>query len=292
MNNVIIGSHGMVGRALMEYLSDSIGTYYGQTANPVAGRKYEYLDITEKGKVDEFFEKNKPKRVFLAAADAHVDRCENLESDKVNVDGTARVISNCATVGAQVIFFSSAYVFNGESESPYKTTDPTFPINRYGRQKEATEKFMIGYHNLEYLIIRTVGVFGKEAFTKNFVSQVVRAVSTGKKIHVPVDQTMNPVYAGDLAKTVIHLSDRYSREIFHVAGNRCISKYEFAIKVAYLVGCERPHELIIGTKSEDMNQVAPRPKNGCLDCRGLQKYSITIPSFSRGLKKYLDMEKT
>lgn len=287
-DNVVIGSHGLVGHALMEYLSDAVGTFHGNNENGVEGRTYEYLDIEDYRKIDEFFDKHNPKRVFLAAANAHVDGCEKLESDKVNVLGTARIISNCASRESQIIFFSSSYVFDGLSNFPYKTTDKTFPINRYGRQKEATETFISTRDNLKWLIIRTVGVFGKESFAKNFVAQVVRAVKENKKIYVPVDQTMNPVYAGDLAKTVIHLSNRYSNEIFHVAGNRCLSKYDFAILVAYKIGCPNPHELIVGTKSENMKQIAPRPANGCLDCKELSKRAIQIPSLVRGLKKYIE----
>lgn len=290
-NNIVLGSHGMVGRALMEYLSDAVGTYHENNENGVDERHYEYLDITDNKKLDEFFDRHKPKRVFIASANAHVDGCEDTSSDKVNVFGVARIISLCSLHNSQVIFFSSSYVFDGESDTPYKPTDPTFPIQRYGRQKESTESFMRSREGLQYLIIRTVGVFGKESFTKNFVSQVVRAVAQNKKIYVPVDQTMNPIYAGDLARTVIHLSERYSCETFHVSGNRCMSKYEFAIQVAYKVGCEKPHDLIVGMKSEDMKQIAPRPKNGCLDCNTLERFAITIPSFERGLKKYLELDK-
>ena len=287
MTDLVIGANGMVGSALMSYLSDAVGTFRNSTDN-LSNRKNEFLDITDKAGVNELFSRLKPKRVFLAAANPHVDGCENPDTDKVNINGVSSVIENCDVHNSQIVFFSSSYVFDGKSQTPYKPHDPTDPINRYGRQKETIEKILTGREGLQYLIVRTVGVFGQEGRAKNFVSQIVKAVAENKKIHVPLDQTMNPIYAADLAKTTIHLADRYSGEIFHVAGNHCVSKYEFAIKIAYKLGVPKPHDLVVGVKSEDMKQMAIRPSNGCLDCHTLQSHAISVPNLEKGLSRFLD----
>lgn len=288
--NAVIGANGLVGYALMCHLSDAVGTFRNCKDNLVDGRKYEWLDISDKQKVDEFFKTHKPKRVFLAAYNPWVDGCENPETDKTNIFGVSNVISNCGVYDSQLVFFSSPYVFDGESQVPYKTKDKTFPINRYGRQKEQMEREIAEREGLQYLIIRTVGVFGHEGTPKNFVSQVREGIKKGKKIHAPVDQTMNPVWSMDLARTTIHLSNRYSGDIFHVAGNKCLSKYEFAINVAYKVGAKKPHDSVVGMKSEDMKQMAIRPKNGCLDCGQLQARAMKIPDFEKGLKRFMKEE--
>lgn len=288
--DAVIGANGLVGHALMRHLDDAVGTYNNCKDNLLEGRKYEWLDITDNKKVDEFFSTHKPKKVFLAAANAWVDGCENYATDKVNIGGVGRIITNAHAIDAQVIFFSSSYVFDGESQVPYKTTDETLPINRYGRQKERIEKMMQGREGLQWLIIRTVGVFGHEGSAKNFVSQVHKAFTENKKLYVPSDQTMNPVWSNDLARTTIHLSNRYTGKIFHVAGNKCLSKYEFAINVAYKLGCKKPHELVVGMKSENMKQMALRPKNGCLDCGSLQAHAIAVPNFEKSLWRFVGEE--
>lgn len=158
------------------------------------------------------------------------------------------------------------------------------------------EKEIVNREGLQWLIIRTVGVFGHEGTPKNFVSQVVRGVKENKKIFAPADQTMNPVWSMDLARAAVKLSDRYSGEIFHVAGNKCLSKYEFAINIAYKMKAKKPHELVVGMKSEDMKSNNPntpkaiRPKNGCLDCGQLQARAMSIPSLESGLKRFLKQE--
>lgn len=286
---IVLGANGMVGSALMCYMADAVGTYHNHKDNLLPNREYEPLDISDKNAVNKFFETHKPKTVYLASYNPHVDGCENLESDKVNLLGVSNIISNCDIHKAMLVFFSTSYVFDGESQVPYKTTDETFPINRYGRQKEQMEKTIMNRPGLQWLIIRTVGVFGKEGTQKNFVDQVRKAIGEKKKIFVPVDQTMNPVWSMDLARTSMHLASRYSGAVFHVAGNKCLTKYEFAINVAYKLGCAKPHELVVGMKSSDMRQVAERPKNGCLDCGALAARAISTPSFERGLKAYLKL---
>lgn len=283
----VLGANGMVGSALMRYMGEAVGTYHNHKDNLLPNRKYEPLDISDRDAVDKFFDTYHPKIVYLAAYNPHVDGCENLESDKVNLNGVANVISNCDIHKSTLVFFSSSYVFDGESQVPYKPSDDTFPINRYGRQKEQMEKTITSRETLHWLIIRTVGVFGKEGSPKNFVDQVRKAVKENKKIFVPCDQTMNPVWSMDLARTSMHLASRYAGAIFHVAGNKCMTKYEFAINIAYKLGHPKPHELVVGMRSEDMRQLANRPKNGCLDCGGLAARAIAIPSFERGLKAYL-----
>lgn len=284
MTDLVIGANGLIGSALMGYL-DALGTFRNHRENLLNGKKYRPLDISDSDDVKDVFDDAKPQRVFLAAGVASVDSCETLESDRTNSFGVSNIITNCDTHGAQLIFFSSSYVFDGKSQTPYKPHDPTSPIQRYGRQKEATEKILLSRDGLQFLIIRTDAVFGKG---NNFVSQVAGAVRAGKKIHVPVDQTVNPVFAPDLARTAIHLSERYSGEIFHVAGNKCVTYYDFAVQIAYKLGCPKPHDLIMGIKLEDMQQLARRPQNACLDCKTLEAHAMTVPNLEKGLKKFLE----
>lgn len=283
--NVVLGANGLVGSSLMRYLGDAVGTFHTNKDNLPPDRCYEYLDITEKALVDSFFEKHRPKRVFIACANPNVDACENPSTDKVNIYGIKNVIANCDLYHSQAVFFSSPYVFSGESQVAYKPYDETFPIQRYGRQKEEIERELKNRAGLSWMVIRTTGVFGSDS--KNFAHQVKKALSEGSKVKVPCDQIMNPIHAMDLAKTSIHLSDRYTGEVFHVAGNKCLSKYDWAVKIGYRMRVKQPHKSVIGVTTEKLNQFANRPLNGCLDCKSLEARAIQIPDFEKGLNRYL-----
>lgn len=286
MTDLVIGANGLIGSSIMGYLSEAVGTLHKNNNNVLEDRNYEFADITDNKNVEALFAKYEPGRVFLTAGITSVDSCEMFESDKTNIIGAQNVLSNCHVFGAQFVFFSSSYVFDGKGQTPYKTRDETFPINRYGRQKEDIEKILLNRDGIQYLIIRSVSVFGNG---NNFVSQIAKAVRGNKRVHVPVDQLVNPIYVSDLAKTAIHLSDRYSGEIFHVAGNRCMTYYDFAVQIAYKLGCSKPHDLIMGMKLDDMEQLAQRPLNACLDCKTLEAYAFSVPNLEKGLDKFLEL---
>ena len=57
--------------------------------------------------------------------------------------------------------------------------------------------------------------------------------------------------------------------IYHAAGKTCLSRYDFALKLAKKF--DYNEELIMPTLSSTVNQIAPRPKNGCLDSTKLEK---------------------
>jgi dTDP-4-dehydrorhamnose reductase len=98
---------------------------------------------------------------------------------------------------------------------------------------------------------------------------------------------MNPILSTDLAKITIQLVSRCTG-LWHVAGDTCVTKYEFARRIASYFGLEN---LVEPKTSEEMNQKAKRPKNGCLDCSELEKIvRIDVPSFDSGMAKFLSME--
>jgi dTDP-4-dehydrorhamnose reductase len=163
--------------------------------------------------------------------------------------------------------------------------DVANPINSYGRQKLTVEN-MILKSKLPSLIIRTVGVYGEERQKKNFAKQVISTVFKGQKVICPNDQKMNPILSVDLAKITIKLAEKHTG-LWHVAGDTCVTKFEFAKRIAGYFGLG---SLVEGVSTEQMKQIAKRPLNGCLDCSELNRAGINIPSFDTGLTNFLGME--
>ena len=139
---------------------------------------------------------------------------------------------------------------------------------------------------IDSLIIRTVGVYGVERAKKNFAKQVINGLFSGKKVYVPSDQKVNPILSTDLAKLTIKLAEKESG-LWHVAGNTCLTKYEFAVKIAESFGLE---SMVVPKVSKDMKQKALRPENGCLDCTQLRRANYEVPDLDGGLSHFLSME--
>jgi len=283
MKSLIIGSNGLVGTALSKELPNAIKTVH--SSKPVSTKFQLYADLLKYETLFEIFKNYRPDVVYLPASITNVDACENVETNAVNIRGAVTVLRLCESFECKFVYFSSGYVFDGEQEWPYAPDQETNPINNYGKQKETVERMILS-SNANYLIIRTMGVFGREKTKKNFVSQIIKGIVSEKTIFVPSDQWMNPIESSDLARITIQLSRKHTG-IWHVAGDTCKTKYEIAKEIAEKFDSSH---LIVGLKSEELKQVAPRPKMGCLDCYDLENVGISIPSYSEGLKRFLSLE--
>lgn len=286
MKSLIIGANGMVGSALGKIIPNAIKTV--RLPDPVPTRFELYADITKYESLFSIFSEYRPEVVYLCAYNTDVDKCDAPETNHTNIKGPLTVLRLCEQFDSRLVFFSSSYVFDGESKFPYSSIDDPKPINNYGFQKLSVENYMIQSDaNDHMIIIRTVGVFGYDVARKNFVNRIGDSVSLEKKVHVPDDQWMNPVLSTDLAQIAVRLVHSGGYGVFHVAGNKCVTKYDWAKKVASYFGYEK---LVIPTSSEKMKQTAKRPKMGCLDCHDLEEDGITIPDFESGLNRFLDSE--
>ena len=76
------------------------------------------------------------------------------------------------------------------------------------------------------------------------------------------DQFSSPTFADNMAEAVLRIASFDGSGIFHTAGRSCISRYEFALKIAEVFNY--PTTLVQPVSSKDFKQAAERPKNSCL----------------------------
>lgn len=253
MNVLLIGAAGLVGLHLRAAFA---GEHVMATSHRMPAPDAVPLDLTDFAAVRHLIAALRPEVILLAAAEAHVERCEQepTATRRVNVEA-ARVVADAAReAGSLLVVFSSEYVFDGRS-GPYKEEAPVCPINEYGRQKVQLEAIA---RRLEaHLVCRTSGVFGWEPLGKNFVCQLVRRLRAGEAFEVPDDQVLTPTYAPELARAVAELVRRRARGTFHVVGPRPIVRTEFARLVAKMF--ELPPDLIRPQPTTALGFTAPRP---------------------------------
>jgi len=282
MKTLIIGARGLVGSALKRKLKDA---YEGIPVEPQKDKQF-YVDITKYETLFKAFSSIRPDIVYLPAAIAHVDKCEQSQgTEVVNVRGATTVLRLCESFESKLVYFSSSYVFNGTNPLPYSENDIPDPINNYGKQKQRVESLILG-SRVKNLIIRTVGVFGTERLKKNFAKQVISAIFDGRKVFAPNDQFMNPILSDDLARITIQLASKQGG-IWNVAGDTVMSKFQFAHHIASNFGLEK---LVMPASSSEMKQIAPRPSNASLSCSAINNLGIETPSFTGGLTKFLSQE--
>lgn len=227
---LVTGCNGQLGKELQ-----TIAHQYGQFHFVFASR--EDLKLHHYGLVENFFIGAKPQYCINCAAYTAVDKAETEKEMAMLVNGESvgHLAAICKKYHTKFIHISTDYVFDGESETPYKEDDVTGPINVYGESKLLGEQLCMK-ENDDAIIIRTSWVYSQ--FGNNFVKTMMRLMSERNEINVVADQIGSPTYAADLAKAILHIisSDKWQSGIYHYSNEGKISWYEFAVAVKELTG--------------------------------------------------------
>ena len=221
---LIFGATGLLGSELTRHLSDKYDI------RPLG---HHQCDITDSSSVDHTLASERPAIVINAAAWSDVDGCEsNPDRAKlVNTEAAVGVARSCKQAGARLVFFSSDYVFGGDSSSPYVENAAPNPINEYGKTKLEAER---GIQKVmpEALIVRTAWLYGPGGrdFIKSIVAAAQRSM-TGKEkepLRVVSDQVGNPTSASELSEQLNVLLDGKHGGIYHCTNVGQTSWFEYA----------------------------------------------------------------
>lgn len=261
--HLVVGASGLVGQELMRRLSLAkrpvVGTYVRQERENLRR-----LDITDGAQVQRFITGVQPQTIFLCAALTEVDYCEEHpdQAYRQNVEGPRSVAQAAARIGAQLVFYSTEYVFDGRN-GPYDEAAPAAPLSVYGKSKLDGE-IAVRENVPEALILRTTVVYGWDPLSKkkNFAMQVYERVQTGREMTIPFDQIGNPTLADDLAECSIELADKRVSGIVNVVGKDLLPRSDFTRALVRSLGGDASRVTAVTTAS--MKQKAARPLQGGL----------------------------
>ena len=259
MKILITGAAGLVGAHMTRILSP---------AHDVAGLTHADLDITDRDAVHRRVSEMRPALIANCAV-LQVDDSEQNPAlaQAVNVDGPSFLAEAASTVGAEIIHFSTQYVFDGEpvDRAPYTIMDEPAPVNVYGKTKLIGEEAVHEACDRSY-IIRTSWVYGSGK--KSFLCAVHDDLRNGKTVHAIDDIWSSTTYVEDLIARVMTIRRNGVYGTYHVINTGVCSYHEFAVEAANLVGLESRDagRLIQITHERDMKRIARRPRYTPLRC--------------------------
>jgi len=272
----ITGSHGQLGRELQ-----SLAPEFPQHNFFFFDRST--LPVEDPDASQAFLTREKPQWLINCAAYTAVDKAETEKETafEINGDAPGYLANACRKTNTRLIHISTDYVFDGNSATPIKETDPTGPINTYGASKLEGERQAAREHSDGTIIIRTSWVYSE--FGNNFVRTMIRLMKERPAVSVVNDQIGTPTYAADLAATILHIVGYpgFTPGIFNYSNEGKISWFDFAIAIRDAIGSTCKVNPI---PTSQFPTPARRPHYSLLDKTHIQNiYGVSIPEWQPSL---------
>lgn len=218
----------------------------GSRIQEILGNKYEFknidlttgVDITDKGQVSEFIQKNPASVMIHLAAFTNVRAAFEQTNDKsgicyqVNVEGTKNIVQVCQENQIYLIHFSTDFVFAGNQEEPYTEEDGRHPIEWYGQTKAWAEE-AIEETLKNYAIVRIGYPFRAQCPNKpGMVTKIRQSLEDGSLYPQFTDMIITPTYIDDVARVMDKMIEAKPTGIYHLHSSTSLSPFELTQKIA------------------------------------------------------------
>lgn len=285
MSVLVIGGNGQLGRHLREELPNA--EFWDRSV-------VDLLDLAAlKAKLDGAT----VSAIVIAAAYTAVDKAES-DRDlawRINAEVPGLIANAAARLDVPLVHISTDYVFDGVKAEGYVESDPTGPLNEYGRSKLGGEH-AVARSCHKHWILRTSWVFSEHG--NNFPKTMLRLACDRDQLRVVHDQRGRPTYAGDLAWTIHSLLQGTKADpalpwgLHHVGGGPTLSWKDFAETVVHRAAARgllgRVPD-IVGIPTSDYPTPAARPRNSVLLTQPQHAEFVNRAfDWSRGLDRLLE----
>ncbi|MEM6303497.1 MAG: sugar nucleotide-binding protein [Pseudomonadota bacterium] len=190
MSLLVFGKNGQIGIDLQRQIG-------ADAPYLLLGR--DRADLSDPQACADVIRKARPAVVINLAGvhDRQAAQADEPRAMRINAEAPARMAEACAEIRAPFVHLSTADVFDGSGEAPWKPGDPTAPRTALGRTKRAGEQ-AIAKAGGAYLILRTGMIVS--AHGDNYVKRLLARARSEPRIEVPEGEITAPTSAYDLAR--------------------------------------------------------------------------------------------
>jgi dTDP-4-dehydrorhamnose reductase len=295
---LLTGARGQLGADLAREL---------QGRAEVLAHERSTLDLAKPDEIAARVREARPDVILNAAAYTAVDRAETQidAARAVNAIAPGILAAEAKRLGALLVHYSTDYVFDGTKTAPYVESDPTAPLNVYGRTKLEGEA-AIAMSGCDHAILRTSWVYAPHG--NNFLLTMLRLAQTRKELRVVDDQRGAPTSSLQLARATLELlagSDRSrllaprgfdrvrgASGVYHATAAGETTWCGFAREIfagwSKRVGSAFVAPQVIAIASSEYPTPARRPANSVLSSERLARtFGVRLPSWRDGLEEAL-----
>jgi dTDP-4-dehydrorhamnose reductase len=231
-----------------------------------------------------------PDLIVNCAAYNKVDAAETdpVPALDVNAFALRSLARAAAAIRAQVVHYSTDFVFDGTASRPYSEEDAPSPRSTYAVSKLLGEWFALEAPHA--YVLRVESLFGGPA-AKSSIDRIIDAVRGGTEARVFADRTVSPSYVVDVVAATGALLDRTAPAgLYHCVNSGSCTWYELAVEIARLLGRERDAQLV-PISVADLSLPASRPQFAALSNAKLTAI-VPMPSWQDALARHLEARRS
>ncbi len=287
---LLTGKNGQVGGDLYPLLID---------LGEVLATDRASLDLTRPEKIRECVRAFGPDVIINAAAYNAVDKAES-ESElahSINATAPGLLAEEAVRCGALLMHYLTDYVFNGTKADPYIESDPTNPLNVYGRTKAAGERAVMNSGCI-HLILRTSWVYSPRG--SNFLLTILRLAEEREELRIVNDQIGAPTSSEWIAQATAHVvrqvlnSDKSEASritgTYHMTASGEVSCFGFGREIVSQSDRAIRPKSIIPISTTEYPRPARRPLNSRLNCSKIaDTFGVKLPPWQTGLLSVLQV---
>lgn len=278
MRIAITGAGGQLGAALVEEL--------GPSHDLVAFVRSD-LDVTDDVAVAGAMEAARPDVIINCAAYNEVDAAEDHPIEALNTNAFAvRALARAAAaVNANLVHYSTDFVFDGAASAPYVETDTPNPRSVYASSKLLGEWFALDAPRAH--VLRVESLFGRAASgppSKGSVAGILKALRAGAEARVFEDRTVSPTYVPDAARATRQIVERRIEPgLYHCVNAGHCTWLELARELARQLDIAAQ---LVPVRLADIPVRAPRPAYCALSNDKLAAAGVAMPTWQDAVARY------
>jgi dTDP-4-dehydrorhamnose reductase len=283
MRIAVVGARGQLGAALVHECAPAHETIAFARAD---------LDVSDDAAVAAAMDRARPDVILNGAAWTDVDAAEDHPIDALNVNAFAvRALARAARAhGATLVHYSTDFVFDGKSSTPYTETDRPAPQNVYAASKLLGEWF--AQDAPRAYVLRVESLFGRAPGggpEKGSIAAIVKTLTNGGSPKVFADRTISPTYILDAARATRELLEsRAEPGLYHCVNSGQCTWLELAQVLAHHLGGAKTAARLIPVRLSEMRLKAARPQYCALSNAKLRSAGVDMPSWQDALARYLE----
>jgi dTDP-4-dehydrorhamnose reductase len=278
MRLLVTGAGGLLGSAVAREFSRSA------TVVPFDRTR---LDVTNAAAVRAAIERERPDVVINCAAYNQVDAAEDHPrlALEVNAFATLALTQACAHVGATFVHYSSDFVFDGETDRPYREIDRPNPGSVYGASKLLGDLFALEQERTYVLRVESLFGVGAPGGRRGSLGMIVDGIREGREVPVFTDRVVSPSYTPHIAAATRHVLETAAPQgLYHCVNSGSARWSEIAAYAAESLGLPlraRPVTL------QTVTLRARRPRYCAMDNSKLGAVGYPMPAWQDALREYL-----